>query len=158
MQKLLRVPYQDNPTSPFLTPYAARLLPQVPMLALGTLDDAGRPWTTLLGGEAGFVRSLGQSVVGIKTLVDPLHDPVIDILLRDKHEDQTQQRENDHPIVSALGIDLATRSRVKLAGNLVAGLLRPTSTQLGGNSTEAQIVIKVVQSLGMKYAKAQEQR
>ncbi|KAI4225146.1 MAG: hypothetical protein L6R36_004128 [Xanthoria steineri] len=118
------------------------------MLALGTLDDAGRPWTTLLGGEAGFVRSLGQSVVGIKTLVDPLHDPVIDILLRDKHEGQTQKRENDHPIVAALGIDLATRSRVKLAGNLVAGLLRPTSTPLGGNSTEAQIVIKVVQSLG----------
>lgn len=157
MQKLLHVPYQENPTSPFLTPHAGRLLPQVPLLALGTLDDAGRPWTTLLGGEAGFVRSLGQSIVGIKTLVDPVHDPVIDILLRGKDEGQAQEHEKNDPIVSALGIDLATRSRVKLAGKLVAGALGQTLTQLGGKSTEAQIVIKVEQSLGMRYANAEEQ-
>ncbi|KAL8674592.1 MAG: hypothetical protein Q9168_001035 [Polycauliona sp. 1 TL-2023] len=144
MQKLLRVPYQENPTSPFLTPHAARLLPRVPLLALGTLDGAGRPWTTLLGGGPGFVRPLGQSIVGIKTPVDPLHDPVIDILLRA----QSKEHGNTNPIVSGLAIDLATRSRIKLAGRLAAGALGEASTQLSAKVVEAQIVIKVDQSLG----------
>ncbi|KAL8786650.1 MAG: hypothetical protein Q9213_002679 [Squamulea squamosa] len=148
MQEKLHVPHQDNPTSPFLTPNAARLLPQVPLLALGTLDDAGRPWTTLLGGEAGFVRSLGQSIMGIKTLVDPTHDPVINILLDGKHEGDTKEHEKDSRVVSGLGIDLVTRSRVKLAGRLMVGALGNTSTQGGADATEAQIVVKVEESLG----------
>ncbi|KAL8655954.1 MAG: hypothetical protein Q9226_002846, partial [Calogaya cf. arnoldii] len=144
VQKMLHVPYQENPTSPFLSPHAARLLFYVPLLALGTLDDVGRPWTTLLGGEAGFVRSLGQSIVGVKTTVDSLHDPVIDILLRRQQGGGSEEHHEDHRIVSGLGIDLTTRSRVKLAGKMVAGALG----QVDGKAVEAQIVIKVEQSLG----------
>ena len=154
MHKKLHVPHQENPTSPFLTPYAARLLLLVPLLALGTLDDEGRPWTTLLGGEAGFARPLGQSVMGIRNLVDPKFDPVIDRLLSNHDIGESEGQKNKHRAVAALGIDLATRSRVKLAGDMVAGAL----DQLGGNdsakdhekATEAQMLIKIDRSLGMQ--------
>ncbi|KAL8675881.1 MAG: hypothetical protein Q9186_007536, partial [Xanthomendoza sp. 1 TL-2023] len=144
MQQKLHVPYQENPTSPFLTPYAARLLPDAPLLALGTLDSGGRPWTTILGGEAGFVRPLGQSNIGIKTLIDPTYDPVISILLH--HDDHSGQQKKDRPI-AGLGIDLETRSRVKLAGKFIAGALGGVLTTAGAKATEAQIVVKVEQSL-----------
>ncbi|KAI4276748.1 MAG: hypothetical protein LQ337_002274 [Flavoplaca oasis] len=56
-------------------------------------------------------------------------------------------------IVSGLGIHLATRSRVKLAGKLVAGALDRISMQDCGQMAEAQLVIKVEQSLGMECVK-----
>ncbi|KAI4117831.1 MAG: hypothetical protein LQ345_002017 [Seirophora villosa] len=121
MHRTLRVPDQENPTSPFLTPYAARFLQSSPLLALGTLDDTGRPWTTLLGGEAGFARPLAQSIIGIRTLVDPVHDPVIASLLGREHQDNSVDPSTKNRAVSALAIDLATRSRYKLAGKMVAG-------------------------------------
>ncbi|KAL8889770.1 MAG: hypothetical protein Q9215_003012 [Flavoplaca cf. flavocitrina] len=148
IQKMLHVPYQDNPTSPFLSPHAALLLPHVSLLALGTLDDAGRPWTTLLGGAPGFIRSVGQSIVAIKTPVDPLYDPVINILLNGKDQGENVDQGKTTRIVSGLGIHLATRSRVKLAGKLVAGALDRISMQNCGEMAEAQLVIKVEQSLG----------
>ncbi|KAL9035722.1 MAG: hypothetical protein Q9180_004707 [Flavoplaca navasiana] len=148
IQKKLHVPYQDNPTSPFLSPHAARLLPHVSLLALGTLDDAGRPWTTLLGGAPGFIRPVGQSIVGIKTPVDPLYDPVINILLNGKYQGENVDQGKTTRLVSGLGIHLATRSRVKLAGKLVAGALDRISMQDYGEMAEAQLVIKVEQSLG----------
>ncbi|KAL8800100.1 MAG: hypothetical protein Q9182_005412 [Xanthomendoza sp. 2 TL-2023] len=149
MQQRLHVPYQENPTSPFLNPYAARLLPDAPLLALGTLDSAGRPWTTILGGDAGFVRPLGQSNIGIKTVVDPTYDPVMNILLRSKYDnDHGGQQEQNRPM-SGLGINLERRSRVKLAGKFIAGALGAVLTQAGAKTTEAHIVFKVEQSLGM---------
>ncbi|KAL8812236.1 MAG: hypothetical protein Q9200_001177 [Gallowayella weberi] len=148
MQQKLHVPYQENPTSPFLTPYAARLLPGAPLLALGTLDSTGRPWTTIFGGEPGFVRPLGQSNIGIKAVVDLTYDPVMDILLGSKYDDDRgDQREKNHPM-SGLSINLETRSRIKLAGKFIAGALGAVLTQAGAKATEAQIVVKVEQSLG----------
>ncbi|KAL8875882.1 MAG: hypothetical protein Q9198_005822 [Flavoplaca austrocitrina] len=153
IQKMLHVPYQDNPTSPFLSPHAALLLPHVSLLALGTLDDAGRPWTTLLGGAPGFITSVGQSSVGIKTPVDPLYDPVINILLNGKYQGEKVNQGEMTRIVSGLGIHLATRSRVKLAGKLVAGALDRISMQNCGEMAELQLVIKVEQSLGIECVK-----
>ncbi|KAL8873758.1 MAG: hypothetical protein Q9174_000821 [Haloplaca sp. 1 TL-2023] len=147
MHNQLHVPYQDNPSSPFLTPSAARLLPNVPLLALSTLDKAGRPWTTLLGGEAGFVRPLGQSNIGIRILVDPKLDPVTSLLLgRENGGSGEEPYETIRP-VAALGIDLETRSRVKLTGRMgaIEGLKDRTADQL---VMEAQMVIKIEQSLG----------
>ena len=65
IQRLLHVPIQDNPTFPGLGPDAIRLLHFSSLIAVGTIDSEGRPWTTLLGGEPGFARSLGQSIIGI---------------------------------------------------------------------------------------------
>ncbi|KAL8941512.1 MAG: hypothetical protein Q9216_002194 [Gyalolechia sp. 2 TL-2023] len=152
MHSELHVPQQENPTYPFLTPNAARLLLDAPLLALGTLDHIGRPWTTLLGGAAGFARPLDQSIIGIRTLVDPKYDPVISCLLCSRDEGNSVGSETESRPFSALSIDLATRSRVKLAGQTVAGALE----KLGGvdmkdennEGTEAQMVFKVERSLG----------
>ncbi|KAI4133766.1 MAG: hypothetical protein LQ341_006137 [Variospora aurantia] len=151
MQRTMRVPGQGNPTNPFLTPNGARLIQSSPLLALGTLDDTGRPWTTLLGGEAGFARPLAQSIVGIRTLVDAVYDPVIGSLLGRKSQDNPVDPSTKHHAVSALAIALATRDRYKLAGKLVAGDLDQWAKDSDGGQVppaEAQMVIKIDGSLG----------
>lgn len=153
MRDLLHVPDGDNPTSPGLSPHARRLLHISSLLAIGTLDPEGRPWTTLLCGEPGFARSLGQSIIGVKTLVDRKYDPVIGLLLGDKQDGEVHEEKGDGRLVSALGIHLATRDRVKLSGKMVAGALghhRPTSEADGDESgtAEVQLVLAIQQSLG----------
>src|SRR6266536_810629 len=91
MHKLLQVPNYDNPTSPFLSPHASNVLSRSPLIALGTLDSEGRPWTTLWGGEEGFSRAIAQSIIGVKTTVDRIHDPVLRELLGDKADGEVIQ-------------------------------------------------------------------
>ena len=152
MRSLLHVPDGYNPTSPGLSPYAKRLLQISSLLALGTLDAEGRPWTTLLGAEPRLARSLGQSIIGVKTLVDRKFDPVIGLLLGDKEDGEVREEKVDGRLVSALGINLAMRDRVKLSGTIVAGALGrgPTSEADKGESgtAEALLVIDIRQSLG----------
>ena len=156
MRSLLHVPHGDNPTFPGLSPYARRLLHMSSLIAIGTLDTEGRPWTTLLGGEPGFARSLSQSVIGVKALVDAKFDPVIGLLLGNKQDGEIHEEEGDGRLFSALGIHLATRDRVKLSGKMVAGALehhRPTSKANEENSdaAEVQLIFKIHESLG-RYA------
>ncbi|KAL8715928.1 MAG: hypothetical protein Q9220_000595 [cf. Caloplaca sp. 1 TL-2023] len=115
------------------------------LFALGTLDDAGRPWTTMLAGEKGFLRPLGQSKLGIKALVSPAVDPVLQSLFGSKQKDDgiIGLDGGEHRVVSGLGIDLATRNRVKLAGQMIAGGLN----EVEGKTSEVQMVFKVEQSL-----------
>jgi len=153
MHSLLRVPSQDNPTAPGLTPYGAHILQSAPLVAIGTLDNDGRPWTTLLGGEPGFARPIGNSILGVKTLVDRRHDPVIDILVGSEHDGEVHEEKSNGRIVSALPMDPATRSRVKIAGRMVAGALGSHGSKSEEDNDvigEAQLVFKVEQSLGMK--------
>ena len=147
MHEKLHVPHQDNPTSPFLTPYGAHLLLLAPLLALGVLDKDGRPWTTLLGGEAGFARPTSQSNIVVRSLVDAKYDPVIKVLLGNKSDETSLEGATSHNAVSALSIDLATRSRVKLSGKLVAGAAEQLGSE-GDRTTEAQMVLKIERSLG----------
>ena len=153
MRSLLHVPHGDNPTSPGLSPYAESLLHVSSLLALGTLDADGRPWTTLLGGEPGFVRSLGQSIVGVKTLVDRRFDPVIGLLLGDKEDGEVHAGEGNGRVISALGLHLATRKRAKLSGKVVAGAFgqyRRTAEadEYGSGAVEVQLVFAIHQSIG----------
>ena len=154
MRSLLHVPHGDNPTSPGLSPYAKGLLQISSILALGTLDADGRPWTTLLGGEPGFARSLGQSIVGVKTLADRRFDPVIGLLLGDKEDGEVHGGEGNGRVVSALGIDLATRKRVKLSGKMVAGAFGQYKQTAEADedergAEEVQLVLAIKQSIGM---------
>ena len=154
MRSLLHVPDGDNPTSPGLAPYAKRLLHISSLLALGTLDAEGRPWTTLLGGEPGFARSLGQSIVGVKTLVDRKFDPVIRLLLGDKEDGEVHEENDNGRLVSALGIHLATRERVKVSGKMVAGALGhhrrgSEADENESGAVEVQLVLAIQQSIGM---------
>ncbi|KAH6713697.1 oxidoreductase-like protein [Leptodontidium sp. MPI-SDFR-AT-0119] len=144
MHKLLRVPARDNPTQPYLTPQAANTLIRAPLIALGTLDDESRPWTTLWGGEAGFSRAIAQGIIGVKTTVDREYDPVVKVLLGDKADGEVVQVQGTGKMVSGLTINLETRKRVKLYGRMVAGALAATEEGIG----EVQLVVKIEQSLG----------
>lgn len=152
LHSLLHVPQMDNPTSPGLSPHATRLLHQSSMLALGALDGEGRPWTSLLGGEIGFARSLGQSIIGVKTLVDRKHDPVVSLLVGGRQDGEVHEQGKGGKLVSALGVHLATRDRVKLTGRMVAGALEdlgPGAEENDNGTAELQVVFAIQQSLGM---------
>jgi len=145
MHKLLKVPERENPTSPFLSPFAANLLPRAPLIALGTLDAEGRPWTTVWGGEPGFSRAIAQSTIGVKTTVERTFDPVVEILFGGKADGEVVKSNGTGKMVGGLAIDLETRRRVKLYGRMVAGALAATEEGVG----EVQLVVKIEQSLGM---------
>lgn len=46
------------------------MVQHAPLLALGTLDEQKRPWTTVWGGKAGFARPIAESAIAISALVD----------------------------------------------------------------------------------------
>lgn len=150
MQKLLHVPPRINPTSSGLTPYGLRTLHSSPLIAIGLLDDNLRPWTTLLGGQPGFARSLGQSIVSIKTVVDQKYDPVMQLLLNGKYDGKILDEPPIERLVSGLAINLMTRERLKLSGRMTASAMRqPTPTTAEEQHVgEVHMAIKVEQSLG----------
>ena len=140
----------ENPTSPFLTPGGAYLVQVAPLLVVGTLDDEDQPWTTIWGGEPGFARSLGSSIIGMRTLVDREFDPVVRALFRGKSNGEVVKAEGSGRALSGLSIDLATRRRVKLAGRMVAGSLGLAEIEPGKQSNvgEMQLVVNIESSLG----------
>lgn len=144
MHKLLRVPPMDNPTHQGLSPNAANTLIRSPLIALGALGEDGRIWTSIWGGEAGFSRAIAPGIIGMRTTVDRQYDPVLKVLLGDKCDGEVVQVKGTGKMVSALAINLETRSRVKLYGRMVAGALAATDDGIG----EVQMVVKIEQSLG----------
>lgn len=150
MQKLLHVPPRINPTSSGLTPYGLRTLHSSPLMALGTLDDDLRPWTTLLGGQPGFARSLGQSIVSVKTVVDRKYDPVMQLLLSGEYDGKIIDEPPIERPVSGLAINLMTRERLKLSGRMTTTATRQrTLTKAEEHHVgEVHLTIKVEQSLG----------
>ncbi|KAL9623607.1 MAG: hypothetical protein Q9160_002063 [Pyrenula sp. 1 TL-2023] len=153
MRNLRHSKRHENPTSPFLTPGAAFMLQTAPLLALGTLDSQGRPWATLWGGESGFARSMGQSIVGVRTIVDPTNDPVVEALYEGRDDGETVRPEGAGKMVSGLTIDMENRKRVKVFGRMMAGALSMSEkhddkVEPDGATGEAQLVLRIEQSLG----------
>ena len=148
MHALLHVPETENPTSSGLSPYGSHLVMRSPLLALGVLDGEGRPWTTIIGGEPGFMHPLGRSLVGVRTLVSPIQDPVLELLLSGELGEEAREQVNADRIIAGLPIDLATRNRVKLSGRMVPGQL---GFEVGKDDGvgEIQLIIKVESSLGI---------
>jgi hypothetical protein len=148
MHNLLHVPERENPTSLYLTPFAANTLMRSPLLALGTLDAEGRPWTSIWGGEYGFARAIGQSIIGVKTTVDREYDPVLENLLgKSNEEGEVVRPDAEGKMVAGLAIDLESRKRVKLYGKMVAGAVAATAEGVG----EVQLVVRIEQSLGEHF-------
>lgn len=139
VHRLLSVPTPHaNPTSAGLPrPYAARIA-AAPLLALGTLDADGRPWTTLWGGAPGVAGAMGPGLLGVRARVDAANDPVLRALWGGRVVGEQVVRSGDK-VVSGLGIDLQTRDRVKLMGRLVAGAVA---------QGEVQMAVRVEGSLG----------
>lgn len=147
LHQTLHIPDRDNPTQPFLSPFAARVLQRSPLIALGAVDDQGRPWTTLWGGEPAFARPIAPSIIAIKSSVARTHDPVIDILLGAAAPGEVVQGGENGALMSGLAIDLDSRLRAKFSGRMVAGALQDPEQESGG-ATEVQLVMKIESSLG----------
>ncbi|PTB66971.1 hypothetical protein BBK36DRAFT_52380 [Trichoderma citrinoviride] len=156
MHRELRTGRFENPTSAGCpTPYAIRVM-HSQLVALGTLDEEGRPWTTVWGGERGFARPVAEGVLGLKSAVDKEFDPVYKAFWAssssspdksrgggpDEEEEEGIVRPEGGKMMSALSIDLETRDRVKLAGRLIAG------ADIRGPESEVQLAFHVEESLG----------
>lgn len=146
VQRLLHVPPMRNPNAAGLGANYVRRVIASPLVAVGALDHDGRPWTTILGGEAGFAQPLDHDVVRTLDDIPPsllgggqfrasspavrpdvyMHslanlrdDPAVRALL--DLDVQEKDLGRGDKLISALSIDLATRDRVKLMGRLAAG-------------------------------------
>ena len=151
MAKAMRVPDMDNPTFPSLSPQLANHARVAPLIAIGTLDKQGRPWTTLWGGEKGISQPIAQGVLGIRSQVVRQHDPVVEELVGKDGDGTVVREEGVGRMVSGLTIDLETRKRTKLYGRMIAGALsmrEDEATESQQHVAEVQLVLKIEQSLG----------
>lgn len=148
VQELMKVPYQDNPTVPMLSGGAATLLSRSPLLAVGTVDDNGKVWTTLWGGTPGFARGIPsmENVIAMKVPVDATYDPVVDSLMGANGQGSALRGK----MIGALAIDLETRRRVKLFGRAIAGALGQTEID-ERDASELQLIVNIEQSLGVTF-------
>ncbi|KYK55022.1 hypothetical protein DCS_06983 [Drechmeria coniospora] len=144
VQQMLHVPPSGNPTSAGLPMAYAHRVGASPLLALGTLDKEGRPWTTVWGGERGFAAPVAEGVLGFRSEVDVRHDPVFAALWEGESGGLVQPNQGRGKMMAALSIDLETRDRVKLAGMMIAG-----SSEAGtGAEADVQAAMAVTESLG----------
>lgn len=151
MAKAMKVPEMDNPTVPMLSPQLANHSRVVPLIAIGTLDKQGRPWTTLWGGEKGISQPIAQGILGIRSRVVTQHDPVVEELVGKEGNGTVVREEGVGRMVSGLTIDLETRKRTKLFGRMIAGALslrEDEATDSKQSVAEVQLVLKIEQSLG----------
>ncbi|KAI9796361.1 MAG: hypothetical protein M1833_006366 [Piccolia ochrophora] len=149
MHEMLHIPEMENPTSTFLTPGAAIMLSHAPLLALGTLDSEGRPWTTVWGGERGFSRPIGKSIIGIKMLIDKKHDPVVQSLVADvEGNGEVFGANGEAKMVGGLTIDLETRQRIKLYGRMVAGSIDSHPEDDDLDIGQVHLAVRIEQSMG----------
>ncbi|KAL7911894.1 hypothetical protein GGI35DRAFT_301446 [Trichoderma velutinum] len=122
--KMLKLPISGDPTSSGLpTNHAVRAM-QSPLVAVGTLDSKGRPWTTVWGGDVGCARPVAEDVLRFDSKVDTEHDPVFNALLG---SDETKTghavlQDDKRKMMAALTIDLDGQDRVKLMGKMLAAV------------------------------------
>jgi len=153
MHRLMGSAERDNPTVPYLSPRAGLMLNKAPLLALGTVDQEGRPWSTIWGGEEGFARPIAQSIMGVRALVDRLYNPVLETLVGTNADGQIIKADGPGKMVSGLAIDLENRMRVKLFGRMVLGTLNELEEdsapeQKDGERAQVQLVVHIDESLG----------
>ncbi|KAI1493862.1 hypothetical protein F5X96DRAFT_685722 [Biscogniauxia mediterranea] len=161
MHRLLRVPTGDNPTYHGLAPSYGYRIEGSPLVAFGTLDQKGRPWVTIWGGEAGFCRPIARDVLGVRTIADVNYDPVFrefyasskptggvedGVTNTREISDDEIVRPDGGKVLAGLSIDLETRDRVKIAGRMIAGAA--TRTEPGGAVADLQMAVQVEESLG----------
>lgn len=151
MKRAMKAPLDDNPTYPSLSPQLANHLQIAPLIAIGTLDQNGRPWTTVWGGQRGLSQPLAEGIIGIKTPITGKYDPVVEELVGREATGEVVRQEGKGKMVSGLTIDLEARKRVKMHGRMVAGALmmrEDEATEAKQAVAEVQLVLKIEQSLG----------
>ncbi|MEA3277510.1 MAG: MOSC domain-containing protein [Pseudomonadota bacterium] len=79
-------------------------LEQLPMLVVGTLDEARRPWASVLAGEPGFVHGIDPGTLAVKAR--PVYgDPLTAALVKGAD-------------IGTLGIELENRTRLRVNGRI----------------------------------------
>ncbi|GAB3249307.1 pyridoxamine 5'-phosphate oxidase family protein [Kineosporia babensis] len=123
MHRLLQVPYEDDPTAPGLPGAYGRWMAHSPLLALGTVDADDHVWTTVLGGEAGVTRPIADGVLGLSSRAHLGSDPVLEALFA-RPDDEHVVDHGDGKLVAGLALDLEQRTRVKIAGRMLRGVVQ----------------------------------
>ncbi|MCZ6863818.1 MAG: MOSC domain-containing protein, partial [Alphaproteobacteria bacterium] len=77
---------------------------QLPLLTIGTVDEGGRPWASLLVGKPGFVRA-----------IDPL---TLEVKARPIYGDPLNRALIEGADIGVLGLDFATRGRFRVNGQI----------------------------------------
>ncbi|KAI8635663.1 hypothetical protein F5Y19DRAFT_461242 [Xylariaceae sp. FL1651] len=167
VQHMLGVHNRDNPTVHGLKQAHGYRVMSSPLVAFGTLDEYGRPWATVWGGEAGFCRPIAQNVLGVNNVVDAQFDPVMQAIYAaqsagesadadtDANKSETEDgeghivnerviRPEGGKVMAGLSIDLETRDRVKLAGRMLAAAATGTTPGL----VSLQMAFAVEEALG----------
>ncbi|TRX94356.1 hypothetical protein FHL15_004823 [Xylaria flabelliformis] len=153
VQHMLGVAGRDNPTVHGLKQAHGYRVMVSPLVAFGALDERGRPWATVWGGEAGFCRPIAQDILGMNGIADAQFDPVVQSLFAaGKSESGVEGRIVDDEVIrpegrrvmAGLSIDLETRDRVKLAGRFVAG----AATRTTPGAANLQLAFAVEEALG----------
>jgi NAD(P)H-flavin reductase/predicted pyridoxine 5'-phosphate oxidase superfamily flavin-nucleotide-binding protein len=152
MHRLLCVPEHENPTVPGLPSAYGLWMKESPLLALGTVDSADRVWTTVLGGRAGVIRPIAAGMLGLSSSahLEPREgsgwtDPVLEALFSGIQDG----RAVDHPggkLVSGLALDLEARTRVKLAGRMLRGVVE--ADPVDATRVDVQLAVAIDETLG----------
>jgi hypothetical protein len=98
-----------------------------------------------------MAQQVAQSVLGVRTVVDTVHDPVVQILFKGKTDGEVLREEGAGRLFSGLSIFLEERGRVKLAGRVIGGACSRHQTDDKSEATgagEVQLALKIEQSLG----------
>ncbi|KAK3316091.1 hypothetical protein B0H66DRAFT_277377 [Apodospora peruviana] len=151
---------QYNPTNSGLAYSHGYRVSESPLVAVGTLDVQGRPWTSLLGGEKGFARPVAKNVLAMQSLVDSVHDPVVRAFFSGAGEKGEEiARLETGKMMSGLSVDLETRDRVKVAGKMVVASCAASNNEVGV-MRKMQMAMVVEEALGNcpKYMNRKEIR
>ena len=90
----------------FMPPQHMFFFSNLRYFVVGTLDEKGRPWASLLTGLKGFIQPVSQNHLALVTEVSP-GDPVLDNLKNGWTVSQGGR------LIAGLGIDLTNRRRNK---------------------------------------------
>ncbi|CAG9956358.1 unnamed protein product [Clonostachys rosea f. rosea IK726] len=142
VQKALKIPPHRNPTYYGLPARFGLRVNHSSLMAVGTLDADGRPWTTLWGGQLGFSRPIQQDVLGINTSVATDVDPVFKALWGPGNHGEGEVVQHENKLMAGLAFEPETRDRVKISGKMIAGAITDKA------KTNIQMAMAITQSIG----------
>jgi hypothetical protein len=149
VQKLVGVSTfsRQNPTSTVFPVAHGQRIAINQLLGVGALDERGRPWSSVWGGERGFARRTAEATLEIETLVDCKYDPVVRALLLSGLP-APEEAQWGRKFVSGMSMDFDSRDRVKIMGRMLTGGLLPMSSDYNKDVGEARITMLVQESTG----------
>ncbi|KAF9438921.1 hypothetical protein BGZ76_002920 [Entomortierella beljakovae] len=137
---------------PFLTTQMQEFVPGLNYFFIGTLDEQGRPWVSILTGQKGFLQSSDIKSLEIKTNLNEFlgapstatsqphvpHDPIFSNLLNG------ETFKNGKRMWGGVGLDFTNRRRNKMNGVLYPNDL----LEANGKTGELHLQLTVEQSIG----------